>query len=457
MPLGSEHGLKDDRLDQLAKTGNVAQFVSFSAGTEPQLRHFRLLGDPELDPTRPDQAIEQLLSRAGSGSVNVRSFRPEQDKGCPFHYGLRSTPEAAALVRSLGRDGLFTIVNETVDVADGGVSGVAMGGILEFAPDDTPRAVEKEGVASLPRELGMRLLETVYGFAPELPSDPADRIEFSVHPVRVGYLRSHTLLWELEPAAASTELTARLSWPNRFSRHLGDKAYGLLIADLIGLPVPRSTVISRRVAPFGFGRPTGTGETWLRTCPVEQLPGQYTTVAHWVDPYVLLGKEDPHGQAIASVLAQQGVDPHWSGATMASADGDDFVQGVAGPGDAFMLGEQPPESLPGSVLADVRALARTARAGLGPVRLEWVHDGHRPWVVQLHIARQFFAGAHIVHPGEAERWLDFSVADGLDALRTLLGQAQQQGAGIRIHGAVGLTSHVGDLIRRAKVPGRLVD
>jgi hypothetical protein len=450
-------GLKDDRLDQLAKTGNVAQFVSFSAGAEPRLRHHRIVGDPELDPARLDRAIEQLLSRAGSSSINVRSFRPDQDKGCPFHYGIGSAAEAAALVRSLGQDGLFTIVNETVDIHDGGVSGVAMGGILEFAPDDTPRAVEKPGVASLPRELGLRLLETVYGFAPELPTNPADRIEFSIHPMRVGYLRSHTLLWELEPNASSTELTAQLSWPNRFSRHIGDKAYGLLIADLIGLPVPRSTVISRRVAPFGFGRPTDTGETWLRTSPIEQLPGQYTTVPYWTDPYALLAKEDPHGQAIASVLAQQGVDPHWSGATMASADGDDFVQGVAGQGEAFMLGEQPPESLPESVLAEVRALARTARAALGPVRLEWVHDGHRPWVVQLHIARQFFADPHIVNAGEAESWLDFTVADGLEVLRTLLGQAQQQGAGIRIHGAVGLTSHVGDLIRRAGVPGRLVD
>jgi hypothetical protein len=450
-------GLKDDRLDRLAEAGNVAQFVSFSAGPEPRLRHHRIVGDPELDPARPDEAIEELLSRARSGSINVRSFRPDRDKGCPFHYGIRSAPEAARLVRNLAQDGLYTIVNETVDVEDGGISGVAMGGILEFAPDDTPRAVEKEGIASLPRDLGLRLLETVYGFAPDLPGRPADRIEFSIHPVRVGYLRSHTLLWELEPDVATTGLTASLNWPNRFSRHIGDKAYGLLIADLVGLPVPRTTVISRRVAPFGFGRPTGTGDTWLRTCPTEQLPGQYTTVPHWVDPYALLGKEDPQGQAIASVLAQQGVDPRWSGATMAGAAGDDFVQGVAGQGDAFMLGAQPPESLPEPVLADVRALSRTARGALGPVRLEWVHDGHRPWVVQLHIARQFFSNAHIVSPGEADSWLDFTVSDGLDTLRRLLDRAQQQGAGIRIHGAVGLTSHVGDLIRRAKVPGRLVD
>jgi hypothetical protein len=447
--------LKDDRLDQMADSGNVAQFVSFGPGAEPRLRHHRIVTDPGLDPTRPDNAVATLLAASTAASINVRSFRPDQDKGCPFHYGIRSAVDAAALVSSLAADGYYTIVNETIDVHDGGVSGVSLGGIVEFAPDDTPRAVEKEGTASLPVDLALRLLTTVYGFAPDLPTSRVDRLEFSIHPMRVGYRRSNTLWWELEPNAATTDLTAQVSWPNRFSRHIGDKAYGLLIADLVGLPVPRTTVVSRRVAPFSFGQPTRTGETWLRTCPTEQAPGQYTTLPHWTDPYALLAKEDPHGDAIASVLAQQGVDPRWSGATMASVDGADFVQGVAGRGDAFMQGGQAPVPLPDRILDEVRALAGSARQSLGPVRLEWVHDGSRAWVVQLHIARQFFAGSEILSEGEAQTWLDFDVSDGLDELRALLVPALRQGAGIRIHGAVGLTSHVGDLLRRAGVPGRL--
>lgn len=448
--------LKDDRLDRLADSGNVAQFVSCGPGDEPRLRHHRIVGDPNLDASRPAEAIGALLRASAAGSINVRSFRPDQDKGCPFHYGIRNAQDAVSLVRELARDGYLTIVNETVDVNDGGVSGVALGGILEFAPDDTPRTVEKEGVASLPLGLGIRLLQIVYGFVPELLDEKGDRLEFSVHPSRVGYRRSHTLWWEVEPEATTDELTPRFDWPNKFSRHIGDKAFGLLIAHLVGLPVPRTTVISRRVAPFGFGQPTLTGETWIRTCPTEQAPGRYTTLAQWTDPYALLAKEDPHGDAIASVLAQHGVDPDWSGATMAGADSDDYVQGVSGRGDAFMLGERAPEPLPDHVLADVRALTRTARQSLGPVRMEWVHDGKRAWVVQLHIARQFFFDASVVSAGEADTWLDFRVPDGLDALRSLVGQALEQGCGIRIHGAVGLTSHVGDLLRRAGIPGRLV-
>ena len=88
-----------------------------------------------------------------------------------------------------------------------------LAGIVEFAPDDTPRAVEQPGVASLPLAQAVRLLETVYGFAPELPDVPTDRLEFSIHPSRVGYRRSHTLWWELEPRATTDQLTAR--WTGR--------------------------------------------------------------------------------------------------------------------------------------------------------------------------------------------------------------------------------------------------
>ena len=62
----------------------------------------------------------------------------------------------------MSAEGLFVIANETVDVSDGGVSGVIQGGVAEFAPDDTPRCVEKAGTASLPMDWALALIETVY-------------------------------------------------------------------------------------------------------------------------------------------------------------------------------------------------------------------------------------------------------------------------------------------------------
>ncbi|PRY39339.1 hypothetical protein LY71_1218 [Geodermatophilus tzadiensis] len=446
--------LKDDRLAALARRGNVARFVSFSSGTQPALRHActsagEVGGDVEA-------AITAVLLES-AGTVNVRSFRPDREKGCPFHYGLASAAEAAALVRSLAADGFFTIVNETVDVRDGGVSGVALGGIVEFAPDDTPRTVEKPGAASLPHDLAVRLLTAVYGFVPEIESADGERLEFSVHPGRVGHRRTHTLWWETEDVDPGT-LTAAPSWPNRFSRHLGDKAYGLLMAHSLGLPVPRTTVVGRRVAPFTFGSATGTADHWTRTCPTEQAPGKFTTVPYWTDPFALLHAEDPDGTNIASVLSQEAVDARWSGATIPSGDDrPDHVEGVPGSGDAFMLGQQPPEAVPDDVVADVLAVAALARAVLGPVRLEWAHDGNTAWVVQAHVATHFFRGRGVLSPGDPQEWLDFNAADGLDELGTLITAARRRNAGIRVHGSVGLTSHVGDLLRKAGVPGRLAE
>ncbi len=122
----------------------------------------------------------------------------------------------SALHRLLG-EGLFVIANETVDVRDGGVSGVAQGGVLEFSPDDTPRCVEKEGVASLPLHLGLAMLETVYGFRPDLGDVQGARLEFSVHPRPRGWRRTHTLLWEHEHVGTEAHAPG-LTWPNNFSR-----------------------------------------------------------------------------------------------------------------------------------------------------------------------------------------------------------------------------------------------
>ena len=331
------------------------------------------------------RAAINALMQAAAGSVNVRSFRFGHDKGNPFEYGLRTVDEAVSAVTSLALSGYSTIVNETIDTHDGGVSGVVLGGVMEFTPLDTPRGVEKPGALSITYKLGLDLLSTVYGFCPEVLATAGERVEFSIHPTRVGYRRSHTLLWETE-RGGDVQLEAAVFWPNRFSKFIGDKAFGLLIAHLLDLPVPATTVIGRAVAPFSFGRPTGTAEIWMRTCPTEQRPGHFTTTFGWQDPYNLMAKEDPDGNAIASVLAQESAEPLYSGASLPGSDPDtDFVEGVAGSGDDFMLGRQRPETLPPQVIHDVQELAARARRALGPVRLEFVHDGQRAWVVQLHL------------------------------------------------------------------------
>jgi hypothetical protein len=444
---------KDKSLDELAEKGNVAQFVSFvPAPSGPEQAYCRIAAlEPNKKFASLEEAIEVLLAASADLSVNVRSYTPENPRSREFVYGLKTVDDIVANIRRLNADGLHTIANETIDVNDGGVSGVAQSGVIEFAPDDTPRCVEKPGVASLPLRLGLALLKTVYGFEPEL-GEAGGRIEFSIHPAPRGWKKTHTLLWEREedggPAAQ-----ANMSWPNRFSRHIGDKAYGLLIAYLMEAPVPETLCISRRVAPFRFGTSTGHCQTWIRTAPRQQEPGKFTTHPGWLDPFALMTSEDPEGTSIASILAQQGVKPQFAGASIIDRNEALVIEGVAGPGDQFMLGANAPQILPAHVLDDVRNLQQSLSQHLGAVRTEWVHDGQKAWLVQLHKGATS-SDASVLVPGERENWVGFEVSRGLEALRTLLRGIDQQ-SGVRLVGQVGITSHIADLVRKSGVPTRV--
>jgi hypothetical protein len=233
---------------------------------------------------------------------------------------------------------------------------------------------------------------------------------------------------------------------------MGDKAFGLLVAHLAGFPVPRTTVIGRRLAPFVFGVRTGTNEIWTRTCPVEQVPGKFTTVRGWLDPFALLSREDPKGTAIASVLAQESVPALWSGAAI---QGDVlYVEGACGTGQEFMLGTTPPAGLPEVVVAAVRETHGQLVRILGDVRFEWAFDGQQVWIMQLHRGASHSSGSVIV-PGDSDEWEVFDVSRGLEALRALL-QTLQTGRGLLLRGEVGLTSHVADIVRKAGVPTRMM-
>lgn len=444
---------KDASLDKLAQYGNVAQFVSFAPSDNGLEQTFsRVAGyEPNVQFSTTADAVAALLKASSGASVNVRSYEPESPRSREFIYGLRNVEDTIATINRLAAEGLHLIVNETVDVSDGGVSGVAHGNVLEFAPDDTPRCVEKPGVASLPRGMGLALLRTVYGFAPDLPNTNS-RVEFSIHPHPTGWKRTHTLLWELEegndPPLASTP-----SWPNRFSRHIGDKLYGLILAQLAGAHVPRTDAICRRVAPFSFGRDTGSHERWLRTCPQEQEPGLFTTVKGWTDPFRLLSDEDPTNTRIASVLSQAAVKACFAGASIVDSTGRTIVEGVSGEGDRFMLGEARRQTLPTEVLADFTAAAVMFEEVFGHVRTEWVHDGDHVWIVQMHRGATVSTGQTLV-PGEANDWLTFDVEEGLEALRKMIATLSPD-TGIRLRGGVGMTSHVADLVRKAGRPTRI--
>jgi hypothetical protein len=443
---------KDQSLDELARVGNVAQFVSFAPEGMTQ-QYSRIVSyEPNHRFGSAALALDCLLERSPEHSINLRSFTPESPQSRHFHYGITSAAEAHGVACKLSSEGLFVIANETVDVGDGGVSGVSQGGAVEFAPDDTPRCVEKAGVASLPEDWGSLLLRKVYGFHVHIINNNRGRTEFSIHPKPRGWKNDHTLMWEYDPFA-SERIKPSMEWPNRFSRHIGDKSFGLLVAEIIGLPVPQTTVISRRVAPFTFGQPTGSSEVWLRTCPGEPEPGRFTTQKGWIDPFRLLNQEDPDGKLIPSVLCQSAISAKFSGAAIPDINDAVLVEGAKGEGDRFMLGQHAPQRLPSNIIDDVKLIYGRASEILGPVRFEWVHDGRCTWVVQLHRGGTESIGSTLV-PGEPTEWATFEATKGLEALRVFLAGLPDH-AGVTIEGEIGLTSHIADLLRKSRRPARL--
>jgi hypothetical protein len=444
---------KDSILDALADRANVAQFVSFSPELEQRYARVRGFEANHRFPTL-QTALRAILEQASGRSINIRSFDPASPKSREFIYGLRSVDEAEHAIRRLASETLYTIVNETIDVHDGGVSGVLLGHIIEFAPEDTPRCVEKPGTAALPRDLGMELLRIVYGFKPALDYDLQTRVEFSLHPLRRGVRNDHTIIWELEDVEEWSG-HADIRWPNRFSEFIGDKAYGLLIASLFSLPVPDTLVISRSIRPFRFGRDTECAETWIRTAPRVQQPGRYTTHRGWLDPYKLMNSEDPTGEFLASVLAQAGIDAKYSGAAILSegvndALGELTIEGTAGFGDEFMVGRKKRTTVPAHIIEQIKRIYVEV-SNLGPVRFEWVADDRGIWIVQFHRGASPSLG-RVIFPGEPRAYHRFDVELGLEALRPLIQKLEDSGEGIILVGDVGVTSHFGDVLRRAKIP-----
>jgi hypothetical protein len=73
--------------------------------------------------------------------------------------------------------------------------------------------------------------------------------------------------------------------------------------------------------------------------------------------------------------------------------------------------------------------------------------------LQLHLASAAAAAGTTIHPGTPSRWRRFDPTQGLERLRQLIASVGHD-EGIEITGDIGVTSHAGDLLRRAAIPSR---
>ena len=119
-----------------------------------------------------------------------------------------------------------------------------------------------------------------------------------------------------------------------------------------------------------------------------------------------------------------------------------------------MSGQSETSALPSDVEESVVSLFETARQKIGPVRLEWAVDSNCAWVVQFHRGSVESIG-RTIYPGTADSYRHFDVADGLETLRSLIEEVKGTGEGVIVHGNVGVTSHFGDILRKARIPSEI--
>jgi hypothetical protein len=134
-----------------------------------------------------------------------------------------------------------------------------------------------------------------------------------------------------------------------------------------------------------------------------------------------------------------------------------LIEGRPGSGAGFMVGTTGPTALPPFVTDAVTLAWQRAFAAFGPVRFEWVCDARgQLWIVQLHVGKSESRG-EVIYPGERDHWHRYDVAAGLEGLRDLLRTHKDfpHHSGIVLVGNVGVTSHFGDLLRRARIPSRI--
>lgn len=502
---------KDVCLATMAEQGiNIAQFVSFfPAGSDEEIRFIRTQTCSMNYPKMPiEEAIGILMQTAIDKTLNIRTFTPTQHQGNPFIYEIESAEEVVAKVKELTAAGYYVIAHETIDVNDGGVSGVISHDHVECAPGHTPRLVENcpGGAAVFTTDEFSQVLDVIYGdmvkfewekFTSKVDTEH-DRIEFSIHPRRLGLFAKNYLAWEVaaekwDSDVANTLRSKTKQWPNALSRLIGDKAYGLLMADtvlrlipmvasLVGrLAIPKTTVFCKHpaVGIFQFGDNTGTRNVWTRTCPKEQIPGKHPTFRQWTDPYRLLFDDALSGGELASCIVQDEVAAVYSGAAFVNTKDELVFEYVNGYGDDFMQGASAPKNIevlqsgllslpypvPGQfageslfhfllpvIWKEINYVLGKSHDDVARFRMEWAFDGHTFWILQFHVGDTGSCG-NVIVPGEPKNeWLTFCCKQGLETLRQLVSHAKENGNGIRIHGDVGMTSHIADVCRKAKIP-----
>ena len=111
--------------------------------------------------------------------------------------------------------------------------------------------------------------------------------------------------------------------------------------------------------------------------------------------------------------------------------------------------------LPDVVTNEVIRVHSALLSNIGSARAEWAFDGSHLWILQVQPEEILSEGMTIV-PGSPQREVEFDVDEGLNGLRELVSLLIDKNVGLKLTGRIGVTSHIADVLRRHKIPSRMV-
>lgn len=414
--------------------------------------------------------IIELLTHSKEGSVNIRTWRKDREKGSEFIYGLTSVDEIVSKLNKLRSEGYEILLNETIDKDDGGISGVMLGNIVEFAPFSTPRNVENGNVCRLPIDIAIRILAYTYNLSVTTfnklmnlskISKEGHRIEFSVHPKHPQYT-----VWEID-TLEGRQSPKFINVPQDcdFSKMIGNKTFGLLLMSAMNINVPNSEVINMYLDEkfkFGLYENKQSDYKWLRPAPKIKEPGKYDSIrSKKLDIPKRIREWD---KEISSYIIQDDVNSEYSGSAIMRENWRVIVEGVEGTGEDFMVGKKEVESLPKSIIDKVIRTLLELRLDFeknGIINttfsIEWGIVDRTVIIFQFNFIEDDSNEDWIVEPKNGDTtYIDYNVERGLEEFRDLTSKIKE-GQGINLIGNIGITSHFGDLLRKYRIPSRIIN
>ncbi len=346
------------------------------------------------------------------------------------------------------------IINELIDIYDGGFSGVIFNGLIEFSHNNTPRCVDKGTFCSMPLRTGLDLMTKILDRDSRMTFERNNRIEFSFHPREEGILLHNFVIWDLSKFKSSfpNYESIKTFWPNPISELVGDKVFGLFLANSYKYDVPFSKVTLRDGREFSFGKKTSTLEQWTRSCPANYEPGKLPTKKgqldfnSWFDEY----------SNLSSVIIQDSVESEFSGCFLIESNSY-VVEGVKGFGDRLMNGTEAPQPLPEILRNRIEKLAKKLLGNFGPARVEWAADKEKIWILQVNLNQiKFKANEYnqfVIYNQikKISNYIEFKTNRGLSEFRKFLNDLDSKKNGVILVGNIGVTSHFGDLLRRKRI------